>query len=108
MKIVKTLITVAILAGAYHVYKSNNFTIIPPTDTEVKAAIRAVTPEMQDTRNNMLTITEPCKKIQGGMIDAVFSCKVEFFYRNSSQKTHVDDVHIIKRKGKWLVKQQPQ
>ena len=105
MKIVKTLITVAILAGAYHVYKSNNFTIIPPADTEVKAAIRVVNPEMKDTRNNMLTITEPCKKIQGGMVDAVFSCKVEFYYRIGSQKTHVEDVHITKRKGKWVVKQ---
>ncbi|MDO4658600.1 hypothetical protein [Kingella sp. (in: b-proteobacteria)] len=105
MKIVKTLITVAILAGAYHVYKSNNFTIIPPTDIEVKEAIRVVYPEMKDTRNNMLTITDPCKKIQGGMIDAVFSCKVEFYYRSNSQKTHVEDVRIIKRKGKWIVKQ---
>ena len=104
MKIVKTLVTIAILYGAYHVYKSNNFTIIPPSDSEVKEAIRIADPDMKDARQNMLTITEPCKKIQGSMTDAVFSCKVEFFYRSNSQKTHVSDVHIIKRKGKWIVK----
>ena len=108
MKIVNTLITIAILYGAYHVYKTYDFTILPPTDSDVKEAIRVAVPEMQDTRSNMLTITEPCKKIKGGAIDGVFSCKVEFFYRNNNQKTHVDDIHIIKRKGKWIAKQQLQ
>ena len=104
MKIVKTLVTIAILYGAYHVYKTNNFTILPPTDSDVKGAIRVVDSEMRDPRKTLLTITGPCKKIKGGMTDAVFSCKVEFFYRSDSKKTHVSDVHIIKRKGNWIAK----
>ena len=65
MKIVKTLITMAILYGAYHVYKTYDFTIIPPTDTAVKEAFRQSNPDTVDTkdpRKIILTITKPVKK----------------------------------------------
>ena len=50
MKIVKTLVTVAILAGAYHMYKTYDFTIIPPTDTAVIEAFRQSNPNAVYTK----------------------------------------------------------
>lgn len=111
MKLVKTLITAAILYGAYHVYKTHDFTIIPPTDTEIKEAFRKSYPDSIDTsdpRRIILTITKPCQKVQGGLTDGVYSCNFEFYSRAASKTVEYTDVRFIKRKGKWLVKQQPQ
>ena len=107
MKIVKTLITMAILYGAYHVYKTHDFTIIPPTDTAVKEAFRQSNPDAVDTkdpRKIILTITKPCQKIQGGLTDGVYSCNFEVYSRSTSKTTEYTDVRITKRKGKWVVK----
>ena len=104
MKIVKTLITMAILYGAYHVYKTHDFTIIPPTDTAVKEAFRQSNPNAVDTkdpRKIILTITKPCQKIQGGITDGVYSCNFEVYSRRTSKTTEKPNVHIYKRKGKW-------
>lgn len=111
MKIVKTLITMAILYGAYHVYKTHDFTIIPPTDTDVKEAFRQSNPNAVDTkdpRKIILTITKPCQKIQGGITDGVYSCNFEVYSRSTSKTTEYTNVHIAKRKGNWYVKQMPQ
>ena len=108
MKIVKTLITFAILYGAYHFYKTHDFTIIPPTDSEVKEAFRKITPDAVDTsdpRRIILTITKPCQKVQGGFTDGVYSCNFEFYSRKASKTVEYTDVRFIKRKGKWIVKQ---
>ncbi len=108
MKIVKTLITAAILYGAYHVYKTHDFTIIPPTDSIVKEAFRQSDPDVADTQNNILTITKPCQKVQGGLTDGVYSCNFEVYSRKTSKTTEYTNVHIAKRKGNWYVKQMPQ
>ena len=111
MKIVKPVITAAILYGAYHVYKTHDFTIIPPTDTDVKEAFRQSNPNAVDTknpRNITLTITKPCQKIQGGITDGVYSCNFEVYSRSTSKTTEYTNVYIAKRKGNWYVKQMPQ
>ena len=108
MKIVKTLITFAILYGAYHFYKTLDFTIIPPTDSDVKEAFRKSNPDavdIKDARNVVLTITKPCQKVQGGLTDGVYSCNFEVYIRSPSKTTEYTDVRITKRKGKWIVKQ---
>jgi len=108
MKIVKTLITFAILYGAYHFYKTHDFTIIPPTDSDVKEAFRKSNPDavdIKDPRNVVLTITKPCQKVQGGLTDGVYSCNFEVYIRSPSKTTEYTDVRITKRKGKWIVKQ---
>ena len=107
MKIVKTLITMAILYGAYHVYKTHDFTIIPPTDSDVKEAFRQSNPDavdIRDPRKIILTITKPCQKVQGGITDGVYSCNFEVYIRMPSKTTEYPDVRITKRKGKWVVK----
>ena len=107
MKIVKTLITFAILYGAYHFYKTHDFTIIPPTDSDVKEAFRKSNPDavdIKDARNVVLTITKPCQKVQGGLTDGVYSCNFEVYIRMPSKTTEYTDVRITKRKGKWVVK----
>ena len=105
MKIVKTLITMAILYGAYHVYKTYDFTIIPPTDTAVKEAFRKTDPAtFANAQNVVLTITKPCQKVQGGITDGVYSCNFEVYIRMPSKTTEYPDVRITKRKGKWVVK----
>ena len=101
MKIVKTLITMAILYGAYHVYKTHDFTIIPPTDSDVKEAFRKT---FANAQNVVLTITKPCQKVQGGITDGVYSCNFEVYIRMPSKTTEYPDVRITKRKGKWVVK----
>ena len=106
MKIVKTLITMAILYGAYHVYKTHDFTIIPPTDSDVKEAFRKTDPAtFANAQNVVLTITKPCQKVQGGITDGVYSCNFEVYIRSPSKTTEYTDVRITKRKGKWIVKQ---
>ena len=105
MKIVKTLITMAILYGAYHVYKTHDFTIIPPTDSDVKEAFRKTDPAtFANAQNVVLTITKPCQKVQGGITDGVYSCNFEVYIRMTSKTTEYPDVRITKRKGKWVVK----
>ena len=105
MKIVKTLVTVAILAGAYHVYKTHDFTIIPPTDSDVKEAFRKTDPAtFANAQNVVLTITKPCQKVQGGITDGVYSCNFEVYIRMPSNTTEYPAVRITKRKGKWVVK----
>ena len=105
MKIVKTLITMAILYGAYHVYKTHDFTIIPPTDSDVKEAFRKTDPAtFANAQNVALTITKPCQKVQGGITDGVYSCNFEVYIRMPSKTTEYTDVRITKRKGKWVVK----
>ena len=105
MKIVKTLITMAILYGAYHVYKTHDFTIIPPTDSDVKEAFRKTDPAtFANAQNVVLTITKPCQKVQGGITDGVYSCNFEVYIRMPSKPTEYPDVRITKRKGKWVVK----
>ena len=105
MKIVKTLITMAILYGAYHVYKTHDFTIIPPTDSDVKEAFRKTDPAtFANAQNVVLTITKPCQKVQGGITDGVYSCNFEVYIRKPSKTTEYPDVRITKRKGKWVVK----
>ena len=105
MKIVKTLMTMASLYGAYHVDKTHDFTIIPPTDSDVKEAFRKTDPAtFANAQNVVLTITKPCQKVQGGITDGVYSCNFEVYIRMPSKTTEYPDVRITKRKGKWVVK----
>jgi len=62
------------------VYKTHDFTIIPPTDSDVKEAFRKTDPAtFANAQNVVLTITKPCQKVQGGITDGVYSCNFEIY-----------------------------